>query len=98
MAGNTSLIIEGNFDGEMIQMFQELRLIRLEVLREQLRSSSAIASTLGASEASEKESFEEVNIRSILTEKIACIEKRLAEGNAIYADELDLFVDLLNQQ
>ena len=91
--GKTSLIIEGKIDGDMIQIFQELRQIRLEVLREQLKASSIIASKFGSNKMAE--TLAEDEIKSLLTEKIDCLEERLHHGNAIYADELDLFMDLI---
>ena len=91
------MIIEGKIDADMIQIFQELRQIRLEVLKEQLGATAVIAARLGGSKSQEKESFEESEIRNLLKEKIDCLEKRLAHGNAIYADELDLFMDLMKE-
>jgi hypothetical protein len=88
-----SVVFEHNFDQAMLEQIDTLRTIRLNLAEGMLQDVERTSSELlerGLFEASADE------VRRELMDRVKVLRERLQHPEVIYADELDLYVDLVD--
>jgi hypothetical protein len=89
MAASTELVFHEDFHPDTVAAINELREIRLGSLIKMKDELKKTAAALGASSAQIEALKEELKLR------IEQIKNRLANPNRIFADELELYMELL---
>jgi hypothetical protein len=82
-------------DAELVATFNDLRKLRLEVLREQLLNVEKIAVSLAQDHPDDDAKSSQLLIKKYLIDKIKNLEVRLSKKESVQLDEIELFSDLL---
>ena len=94
------VVFECPIDEATLSSIQELRLLRLEVLRRQIQDIDRVLETLmtqGALAEDEKEPYRGVVLQE-LESKCLELETRLDLPETVYFDELELYLDVLTSR
>lgn len=86
-------VISNNFDPGMLEQIGTLRTIRLNLAEKMLSNVQHTANELESRGIMEDVSVDE--LRMELAEQIATLRSRLERPDVIFADEISLYVDLL---
>src|SRR5688572_26774724 len=87
-------------DEVTLSSINELRHLRLEVLKKQIKDIDKVVATLvneGAFLEEEKEPYRDVILRD-LTDKCYELEERMQVRETVYFDEIELYLDVLNER
>jgi hypothetical protein len=87
--GVTELVFAEDFHPDTVAALNELREIRLSNLEHMLANLAKTAASLGAPDTEIR------NLRSDLESRIAELKSRMENPRRIFADELELYMDLL---
>ncbi len=85
----TELVFQEDFHPDTVAAINELREIRLGNLEHMLGNLAKTASALGAADS------EIQGLRGDLNFRISGLKARMANPNTIFADELELYMELL---
>lgn len=94
-----SLIVDCDLDQPTMEAIQDLRKMRLEIAKQQLKDASSTVMELikrGIIHASEREEYHAA-LNHTLTEKVAELEKRHFQSQAVFADEVELLLSLMEK-
>lgn len=87
-------------DDETLTSINELRHLRLEVLRRQIQEIDHVVERLldeGAFQEDEREPYRVVILRD-LSDKCDELEERIQVPETVYFDEIELYLDVLNER
>lgn len=95
-----TVIFEHGFDAATVEDIVTLRRVRLNFTEKLLESLDWTAEKLGEAGHRDEEGrpFEQQAIAQELNERIAILKERITNVNTIYADEIELYLDLLKDQ
>jgi hypothetical protein len=94
------VVFECPIDEATLSSIQELRHLRLEVLRRQIQDIDRVLETLmiqGALAEDEREPYRDVVLQE-LENKCLELETRIDLPETVYFDELELYLDVLNSR
>lgn len=94
------VVFECPLDDETLHTIRELRELRLEVLRRQVSDIDSVMDRLklqGALLENEKDAYREV-ILSDLSDQCRLLESRLKLTETVYFDELELYIEIMNDR
>jgi hypothetical protein len=92
-----SVVFQHNFDRDMLDQIDSLRMIRLnmaEKMLADLEGTCAQLSERGLIEGA-MDSVPTHELREELVERVATLKSRLERPDVVYADEISLYADLL---
>ena len=92
-----SVVFEHGFDQGMLEQIDTLRTIRLNLTENMLRNLDATAAELkmrGIFDVTT--AAEQDELKRELQDRIATLRERIARPDVIHADEIGLYIDLLN--
>lgn len=92
----SSLVIEHNFDPAMLEQIDTLRTIRLNLAEKMLSELDVTSKALSERGLLDGDCDHEA-LRQELTERVETLRSRMQQPKVIYADEISLYVDLLEQ-
>lgn len=91
-----SLIVEQTFDKELLEQIGSLRCVRLSMAENMLKGLDETAQALErrglAADVDKNE------LRKELQERIATLRERLLRPDIIFADEIELYADLIDEE
>lgn len=94
----SSLVIEHDFDDDIIEQIDTLRTIRLGLAEKMLSQINATADALSASGiASPNMQIDQLELKRELQIKISTLKERLKRRDVIFEDELNFYADLLGE-
>ncbi len=94
------VVFECPLDEETLQIIRELRELRLEVLRKQVQDIDKVMDRLtvqGTLAEEERDVYREL-IRSDLSDQCSLLESRLKSTDTVYFDELELYIEIMNER
>ena len=92
-----SVVFDVEFEPETIAAIDDLRKVRRDVLKTQIsemRETLDSLVSMGALKEFERVAYEE-KIKADLSDKLDALEERLKFPETLYADELELYLELL---
>lgn len=95
-----SLIIECELDAGTLEVVRDLRRMRLEIAKKQLADAEDTISELlvrGLIAEGEQNDYR-ASLRGTLTQKIQELEARNRQDHAVFADEIEFMVSLMDKQ
>lgn len=96
----TVVVFKCPIDDSTLSSINELRLLRLEVLRRQIVEIDQVVARLvdeGALQDEEKEPYRDVILED-LNSKCNELEERIQIPETVYFDEIELYLDVINQR
>ena len=92
---NPRPIYEHGFDDETLEDFQQLRRLRLRIAEQQLANLATTVAELRDQGLlpDAPEDIQELAVREELLEKIIELKKRMADGAAVFLDEIAFYND-----
>lgn len=95
-----TVVFEHGFDAATVEDIVTLRRVRLNFSEKLLSSLDWTAQKLGAKGHRDENGrpFEQEAIAAELRERIATLRQRIENSDAIYADEIELYAELLDSQ
>ena len=95
-----NVVFEHGFDAATLEDIVTLRRVRLNFTEKLLSSLDWTVEKLGAKGHRDENGrpFEQQAIAAELKERIATLRQRLENSDAIYADEIELYADLIQSQ
>ncbi len=89
-------VFEHNFDPQMLEQFETLRAIRLNMAEKMLKNLDRVGKDLvERGLASESEVQDHAELKAELEERCATLRARMQRPDVVFADEISLYVDLL---
>lgn len=89
-------IYEHGLTEEMLEDLHKLRLLRIELVENQLKDLEQTKSDLDVRELFASEKLEMSALKEALEEKRVFLQNRLDEPKAIYTDEIQFFLEIAN--
>ena len=92
------VVFECPIDDITMYSIRELRILRLDVLKNQIEDIEKVLDTLllqGVIEANERESYRSVILEELRLKSVE-LESRQESPEIVYIDELELYVDVLS--
>lgn len=94
------VVFECPIDQETLECIHDLRVLRLQVLRRQVAEIDSVIHKLkvqGALAEDEQDTYRDVILED-LTAQCDKLEQRLSLQETVFADELELYIDILNDR